>query len=114
MNLKGNIVLILIGLFGLCGAQAPWTSEETDIIYHKVRSLFTETKNSIRKQMRKKGFNHKNYTPNTNFPSPAKVHMNESISHLVNRVTILTETCQLELSFPSLPNRYLKPPEHGN
>ena len=80
MYLRGNIVLILIGLLELCGAQAPWTSEETEIIYHKVRSLFTETKktkNSIRKQMKKKGFNNKNYTKNTNFPSPAKVYMNQ-------------------------------------
>ena len=77
MYLKGNIVLILIGLLELCGAHAPWTSEETEIIYHKVRSLFTETKNSIRKQMKKKGFDHKTYTKNTNFPSPAKVYMNQ-------------------------------------
>ena len=76
MELKGNnigLIILILGLFGLCGAQAPWTSEETEIIYHKVRSLFTATKGSITKQMKKKGFNPKTYTPGTNFPSPAKV-----------------------------------------
>ena len=78
MELKGNnigLIILILGLFGLCecGAQAPWTSEETEIIYHKVRSLFTASKGSITKQMKKKGFNPKSYTPGTNFPSPAKV-----------------------------------------
>ena len=74
MYLKGNtLLIILIVLFELCGAQTSWTPEETEIIYHKVRSYLTESKGSIKMQMRKKGFNSKKYTTGTNFPSAAKV-----------------------------------------
>ena len=48
-----HLVLILIGLFGLCGAQggASWTAEETEIIYKKLRTLFkADMKNSLRQQ----------------------------------------------------------------
>ena len=81
MYLKGNTVLVtLIVLFELCGAQSSWTPEETEIIYHKVRSYLTVGKSSIKMQMRKKGFNSKKYTTGTNFPSAAKVNITIGIS----------------------------------
>ena len=70
--------MILICLFGLCygaGAPgAPWTAEETEIIYKKVMFLFFDhKKNNIKKAFKKLGYDSKDYTPNTNFPSAAKV-----------------------------------------
>merc|ERR1712038_1732160 len=75
MDLK---VLIIICLFGLCcgaGAPgAPWTAEETEIIYKKLRTLFkADMKNSLRQQMIQLGVDYQDYTENTNFPSAAKV-----------------------------------------
>ena len=65
-------------LFGLCygaGAPgAPWTPEETEIIYRKIMHLYNDfKKNGIKAEMRKRGYDDKEYTPNTNFPSAAKV-----------------------------------------
>merc|ERR1711953_828715 len=75
MDLK---VLVLICFFGLCygaGAPgAPWTPEETEIIYRKIMHLYNDfKKNGIKAEMRKRGYDDKEYTPNTNFPSAAKV-----------------------------------------
>ena len=84
MELKGNnigLIILILGLFGLCGAQAPWTSEETEIIYHKVRSLFTATKGSITKQMKKKGFNPKSYTPHFKLPVAANRNFDYGKNH---------------------------------
>ena len=70
--------MVLICLFGLCygaGAPgAPWTAEETEIIYKKVMLLyFDHKKNNIMQQMKKLGYDYKDYTPDSNFPSAAKV-----------------------------------------
>jgi len=75
MDLK---VLIIICLFGLCcgaGAPgAPWTAEETEIIYKKIAYLFFgHKKNNIIQEMKKLGYNSKNYVPDSNFPSAAKI-----------------------------------------
>jgi len=75
MDLK---VLVLICLFGLCcgaGAPgAPWTAEETEIIYKKIAYLFFgHKKNNIIQEMKKLGYNSKNYVPDSNFPSAAKI-----------------------------------------
>ena len=72
------LVLVLICFFGLCygaGAPgAPWTPEETEIIYRKIMHLYNDfKKNGIKAEMRKRGYDDKEYTPNTNFPSAAKV-----------------------------------------
>ena len=72
------LVLIFICLLGICyGAGSPgasWTAEETEIIYKKVMYLyFDHKKNNIIKEMKKLGHDSKDYTPNTNFPSAAKV-----------------------------------------
>jgi len=75
MDLK---VLIIICLFGLCcgaGAPgAPWTAEETEIIYKKIAYLFFgHKKNNIIQEMKKLGYNSKDYVPDSNFPSAAKI-----------------------------------------
>merc|ERR1712141_100183 len=75
MDLK---VLIIICLFGLCcgaGAPgAPWTAEETEIIYKKIMYLFFgHKKNNIIQEMKRLGYDSKDYTPDTNFPSAAKI-----------------------------------------
>jgi len=75
MDLK---VLVLICLFGLCygaGAPgAPWTPEETEIIYKKIAYLFFgHKKNNIIQEMKKLGYNSKDYVPDSNFPSAAKI-----------------------------------------
>ena len=72
------LVLIIICLFGLCcgaGAPgAPWTAEETEIIYKKIAYLFFgHKKNNIVQEMKKLGYDSKKYVPDSNFPSAAKV-----------------------------------------
>ena len=72
--------MVFICLLGICygaGAPgAPWTAEETEIIYKKVMYLyFDHKKNNIVKEMKKLGHDSKDYTPNTNFPSAAKVYL---------------------------------------
>ena len=74
------LVLVFICLLGICygaGAPgAPWTAEETEIIYRKIMHLYNNfKKNAIRAEMRKLGYDSKDYTPNTNFPSAAKVYL---------------------------------------
>ena len=68
-----SIFLALIPLIGTVIGQSPWTEDETVIIYKKVRALFEEPRMQITKQMKKKGFNKKQYTKGTNIPSAAKV-----------------------------------------
>ena len=73
MHLR-SIILALIPLIGTVLGQSDWTEDETVIIYKKVRALFEEPRMKIIKQMKKNGFNKKDYTKGTNFPSAAKVH----------------------------------------
>ena len=73
MHLR-SIIFALIPLIGAVLGQSAWTEDETVIIYKKVRALFEEPRNQITKQMKKNGFNKKDYTKGTNFPSAAKVY----------------------------------------
>ena len=77
MHLR-SIILALIPLIGAVLGQSSWTEDETLIIYKKVKALFEEPRMQITKQMKKKGFNKKDYTKGTNFPSAAKVHHSSS------------------------------------
>ena len=77
MHLR-SIILALIPLIGTVLGQSSWTEDETLIIYKKVKALFEEPRMQITKQMKKKGFNKKDYTKGTNFPSAAKVHQASS------------------------------------
>ena len=77
MHLR-SIILALIPLIGTVLGQSSWTEDETLIIYKKVKALFEEPRMQITKQMKKKGFNKKDYTKGTNFPSAAKVHQTSS------------------------------------
>ena len=78
-----SIILALIPLIGTILGQSSWTEDETLIIYKKVKALFEEPRMQITKQMKKKGFNKKNYTKGTNFPSAAKVCIFKSSSKRV-------------------------------
>ena len=79
MHLR-SIILALIPLIGAVLGQSSWTEDETLIIYKKVKALFEEPRMQITKQMKKKGFNKKDYTKGTNFPSAAKVNKSSSKS----------------------------------
>ena len=72
MHFKG-IILALIPFIGIVQGQAAWSEDETVIIYKKVKALYAEPWNKIKKQMKKLGIDKNDYTKGTNVPSPAKV-----------------------------------------
>ena len=103
--------MVLICLFGLCygaGAPgAPWTAEETEIIYKKVMFLYFEhKKNNNIKEMKKYGYDSKDYTPDTNFPSAAKVislyYFPKLSSEVYLRLSIRKSTHQKFKAIPKL------------
>lgn len=73
MYLTGKLLILLIPAF--CWAQAPWTEEETKIIYKKVLSIFWQNTKTLKHFKKSQGSQLEKYVPETK-PNAAKVNMN--------------------------------------
>ena len=72
MYLTGKLLILLIPAF--CWAQAPWTEDETKIIYEKVLNIFWNNTKILKHFKKSQGSQMEKYVLETK-PNAAKVNM---------------------------------------